>query len=75
MNERAVKTILVPPDHKIIVYQGDDQKEGSYISLQHNEKISDMPGEVLLAAADTPALIKALTEAALTSTMLDCSKD
>ena len=69
MKDRKIKTIPVTPDLSVILYEDPDPKEGSYISIKHNSLTRGMEGEAMIAPCDTPALVKALTEAALFLTL------
>jgi hypothetical protein len=71
MQDRIRKTIPVNDDISVICYEDPTHGEGSYIFIKHNRPVHDMPGEILIAPADTPALVKAITEAAISSTLID----
>jgi len=71
MQDRIRKTIPVNEDLTVICYEDPTPGEGSYISIKNNRPVHDMPGEVLIAPADTPALLKAITEATINSVLID----
>lgn len=65
MTDIAKRNIPVTPDLSVILYEHIDPREGSYISIKHNTPKRNMEGEILFGPSDVPALVKALTEAAI----------
>jgi hypothetical protein len=65
MTDISKRTIPVTSDLSVTLYEHVDPREGSYISIKHNTAKRNMEGEVLIGPSDVPAMIKALTEAAL----------
>jgi hypothetical protein len=59
------RTIPVTTELSVLLYEDQDPRQGSYISIKHNTPQRGMEGEALIAPAQIPDLIKALTEAAL----------
>lgn len=65
MADKIKQTIPVTDDLSVILYECADPRDGSYISIKHNTPKKGMEGESMLAPADAPALIHALSIAAI----------
>jgi hypothetical protein len=64
-----LKTIQATDDIAVILYEKADHPTYYHITIKHTPLPTDMPGEVMISPGDTPALIKAITEAALQLTL------
>jgi len=69
MSDIVIKTIQATDDIAVILYEQRDHRGFYHISIKHTPTRTDMPGEVILSPGDTPAMVKALTEAALQLTL------
>ena len=58
-------------NHKVIAEAGEGEDECYMIKIQHLLKPRGMNGEVIIAPAELPDLIKALTSAAIDATIHD----
>lgn len=65
MTDVIKRTIPVTPDLSVILFEDEDPALGSYISIKHTTPKVGMEGEALIGVESIPALVKALTEAAL----------
>lgn len=65
MPDRIRRTIPINDDLSVILYEEEDPRNGTYISIKHITPKRNMEGEALVGPSDIPALVKALTEAAL----------
>jgi len=64
MAGKIIKIIPVTPDLSVILYHAPDANDRTCISIKQNEKVNNMPGQIMLISEDIPALSKALSEAA-----------
>lgn len=69
MADIVLKTIQATDDIAVILYEQTEHRGFYHISIKHTPIRTDMPGEIMLAPSHTPALVKALTEAALQLTL------
>ena len=69
MADIVIKTIQATDDIAVILYEQAAHRGYYHISIKHTPTRTDMPGEIMLSPGDTPALVAALTEAALKLTL------
>lgn len=69
MIERVIESIPVTEDISVVLFEQSDADPFYYLSIKHNRPSIEMPGEVMISPSDTPALVKAITEAALKLTL------